>query len=56
MVLNNVTSVFFVHSVKGHDVAANLLLKTAGPQIVNVSDAKGRWVKLLVLHRNIFMF
>lgn len=39
----------FVHSVKGHDVAANLLLKTAGPQIVNVSDAKGRWVKLKAL-------
>lgn len=40
--------VFSVHSVKGHVVAANLLLKTAGPQIVNVSDAKGRWVKVEV--------
>ncbi|XP_073324673.1 serine/threonine-protein phosphatase 6 regulatory ankyrin repeat subunit C [Pagrus major] len=28
--------------VNGHDVAAELLLKTVGPQVVNVSDAKGR--------------
>ncbi|XP_037622637.1 serine/threonine-protein phosphatase 6 regulatory ankyrin repeat subunit C-like [Sebastes umbrosus] len=28
--------------VNGHDVAAGLLVKTVGPQIVNVSDAKGR--------------
>lgn len=30
--------------VKGHDVAAGLLVKAVGPQIVNASDAKGRWV------------
>ncbi|XP_029287338.1 LOW QUALITY PROTEIN: serine/threonine-protein phosphatase 6 regulatory ankyrin repeat subunit C [Cottoperca gobio] len=28
--------------VNGHDVAAGLLVKAVGPQIVNVSDAKGR--------------
>uniref|UniRef100_A0A671YG43 Ankyrin repeat domain 52 n=1 Tax=Sparus aurata TaxID=8175 RepID=A0A671YG43_SPAAU len=28
--------------VNGHDVAAELLVKTVGPQVVNVSDAKGR--------------
>uniref|UniRef100_A0A673ASZ8 Ankyrin repeat domain 52 n=1 Tax=Sphaeramia orbicularis TaxID=375764 RepID=A0A673ASZ8_9TELE len=28
--------------VNGHEVAAELLLKTVGPQIVNVCDAKGR--------------
>ncbi|GLD64307.1 serine/threonine-protein phosphatase 6 regulatory ankyrin repeat subunit C-like protein, partial [Lates japonicus] len=28
--------------VNGHDVAAELLVKTVGPQIVSISDAKGR--------------
>ena len=42
----NLTTVFFLHRVNGHDVAAALLVKTVGPQIVNVSDAKGRWVLL----------
>lgn len=41
--------VLCVRRVKGHDVAAGLLVKTVGPPIVNASDAKGRWVSLLVL-------
>lgn len=42
----NVTLLFFPHRVNGHDVAAGLIVKTVGPQIVQVSDAKGRWVLL----------
>ncbi len=42
VVLQNLTTVFFLRRVNGHDVAAALLVKTVGPQIVNVSDAKGR--------------
>ena len=34
--------VFLLLRVNGHDVAAELLVKTVGPQVVNVSDAKGR--------------
>lgn len=30
--------------MNGHDVSAGLLLKAVGPDIVNVCDAKGRWV------------
>lgn len=46
VVFQNLTTVFFLHRVNGHDVAAGLVVKTAGPQIANISDAKGRWVLL----------
>lgn len=37
-----------LYRVNGHDVAAGLLVKTAGPKLVNISDAKGRWVLLCI--------
>lgn len=33
--------------MNGHDVSAGLLLKAVGPDIVNVCDARGRWVASL---------
>lgn len=42
-------TVFFMRRINGYDVSAGLLVKTVGPQIADVSDAKGRWVSLLVV-------
>lgn len=46
-VLELLLAVFFVRRVNGHGVCAELLVKTVGPQIVKISDAKGRWVAKL---------
>lgn len=39
--------VLFLSRINGHDGAAELLVETVGPQMVNIRDAKGRCVSVL---------
>ena len=39
--------VWFLSRINGHDGAAELLVETVGPQMVNIRDAKGRCVSVV---------